>query len=200
MMTMLFFFLNRNLWVWKKKLTMWTHARDAKWENYWHPTQWFKSEQLLSEWDTEILITRKSWTLKSKPENVFVQGKGTSERFTEKRTTVIRKACFFTINSLCQTFETPSKLTRVPLPWCSGQFGRGTSRVTCLKQSTLISYPGIAQRTCRTWRAAFQKCLWNSLFNPAWFTVDCPFWFFSGVHNDIPQETRQPLDLSSGWH
>lgn len=68
-----------------------------------------------------------------------------SERFTEKRTMVVRKARFFTMNSLCQTCETPRKLTRVSLPLRPGQFGQRTFRVTCLKQSTLISYPGIAQ-------------------------------------------------------
>lgn len=58
---------------------------------------------------------------------------------------VVRKARFFTMNSLCQTCETPRKLTRVSLPLRPGQFGQRTFRVTCLKQSTLISYPGIAQ-------------------------------------------------------
>lgn len=79
-----------------------------------------------------------------------------SVRVTE-RTTVIRKARFFTMNSLCQTDEAPSKLTTVPSPLRPGQFGQRTFRVTSRKQSALISYPGIAQRTRRTWLAALQR-------------------------------------------
>lgn len=183
---------------------MWTYKREATWENYWHSTQWPESEQLLSEWDGEILISRRNWTCKSKPENIFAQSKSVSERFTERRTRVIRKSWFFTMNSLCQPCEAPSKLTKVPSPLCPGQFGQRTSRVTCHKQSALISYPGIVQRTRWTCLAAFQKRLWNSLLSPAWFTLDRLSWDFSGdlifLHNDIPQEIHQPPDLPSGWH
>lgn len=167
------------------------HTREAKWENYWHPSQWPESEQLLSEWSAEILISR-SWTFKSKPENVFAQGKGMSRRFTERRTMMIRKACFFTMNALWQTREAPSKLTRVPSSLHLGQFGQRTSRVTRLRQSALISHPGIARRTCPTWLSAFSKSLLEffvqsclvytgtSLLGLLWWLDLCPQWHTPG--------------------
>lgn len=67
--------------------------------------------------------SRRRWTFKPKPENVFVQGKGMGVRCIERRTTVIRRACFFTMNSLCQTWEAPSR-TRVPSPWAQDSLAK----------------------------------------------------------------------------
>lgn len=178
---------------------MWAHTRDGKWENSCHNlVTWVRTRV----WDTEIQTLNK--TVLSKPESVFAWGKGMHVRATERRTPVLRKVCFFTMNSLCQTAEAPSKLTRVPSPLCPGQAGQRTSRVTSRKQSALISYPGIAQRTRPTWLAALHKRLWNSLFSLAWFTLDCLSWDISGDlisgHDNIPQEIHQSPDLPSRRH
>ena len=123
-------------------------------------------------------------------------------RARERRTAVRRKVCFFTMNSLCQIAEAPSKLTRVPSPLRPGQAGQRTSRVTSRKQSALISYPGIAQRTRPTWLAALQKRLWKPLFSPAWFTLDCLSWDFSGDtiygHVSSPKRSSSPQICRAG--